>query len=411
MSMSTSLKSEATVLLWGQSWWTAGKSEPVPFASLAEAVTRLLSARSDLPKHIRLIYEPTGFSTIPTDCPQADRTTLALSLAAIHPELAVPDIAWSHEPILRRGDTFHTLLHLETVPALHQLVRSFAEAGYQVRQAWPLPTWLNALPSDLTETGAVLMAAMRREAVCLYRFAADGARTIERWHGDKALADLATYLRAVFTRNPSESVWLVPAEPTLVGTLNELLPLADKPAVEVLELAATLDTPAIFGPRHPAQLLQPGPIITLGGIASVASVACLLGAVSLLGSYAWHYASAQRATALRERQKVVLRAEIEPLRANAEEITRCQTQIAGRSSSPPVAAILTALGTDLPAEIALNHFVATSDGFTVAGGVAPGSTRFGPWLEALRQAHPKLALGGGLPDANGLFTLEGKGVP
>lgn len=411
MFMSTSPKSEATILLWGQAWWTAGEAEPVRFESLSDAVSRLLATRPELPKKLRLIYEPEGFATIPTDCPQADRTTLALSLAEIHPALAVPGIAWGHEPILRRGDAFHTLLHLETSAALHQLVQSFAQAGYQVRQAWPLPTWLNALPSDLTESGAVLMAALRRDAVCLYRHAADGTRTIERWRGDHALADLAAYLRTVFTGNPAEPVWLVPAEPDLVGSLNELLPLDDKPAVDVLELVEALGKPAIIAPRHPAQLLQPGPIITLGRIAAAASVACLLAATALVGNYAWHHATGQKATALRERQKAALRAEIEPLRANAAEIARCQAQIAGRTASPPVAAILTALGTDLPDEIALNRFVATADGFTVTGGVSPGSTRFSPWLESLRQDHPRLSLAGGPPDASGLFTLQGKGAP
>lgn len=403
--------SKRTVLLWGRAWWIAGRTEPTPFADMAKAAAALAAAWPDEAKVFRLIYEPEGFATIPTACPLANRATLAFALSDQHPELAVPGIAWSHEPILGAGEAYGTLLHLEAQPALHDLVHRLADAGFTVTGAWPLPTWLNGVPSEVSKSGAVLVAAFQRERACLYRHSGDGVRTIERWLGPEALPQLGGYLRQVFAKNAAEPVWLVPREPALVAELDALVPLADKPAVEVVGLPEALGRETVIPSRHPAQLLPPAPMFTVGRAVVAASVLFLLAALGFGGNYARNYIAWQRDAAARTVQKSVLRAEIAHLRANAMEIAALQARVAGTPAPASAVAVLAHLGASLPPDLAWEAVEITARGFTVAGWLSPGTASFEPWLGRLRAAKPGWPIAAEPPGRDGAFRVRGAFAP
>jgi hypothetical protein len=136
---------------------------------------------ADGPRRLRLIYQPDGFTSVVTPCPQAGRRTLALALQEQHPGLATDEIAWSHDPILPLGGSFTTVLHYEPSPWLFALLEQLGSAGIVVEEVWPLPTWLQALPDEWSDTGALTVLAVAGDRACAYHHPATGARQVLVW--------------------------------------------------------------------------------------------------------------------------------------------------------------------------------------------------------------------------------------
>ena len=172
MSIFISRPSEPrTALLWGDRWWFAGTGASCEFSQLADAAEVLAEHFANEPKpvRLRLIFQPDALETVAVACPQGNRATLAAALAAEFPALANPAHAWSHEPVLPGGGEFSTLLHFETIPALRELATQLAIRGLAVDSAWPLATFLSALPDEWTESGAITVVALHAARALAYR--------------------------------------------------------------------------------------------------------------------------------------------------------------------------------------------------------------------------------------------------
>lgn len=397
--MFTSPTSERTALLWGDAWWVAGRDEPIRFASPSQAAAALAAAWPDERRSLRVIFEPTGFVSVGAECPQADRATVGAILGDLHPALATPGLAWSHEPILPKGEVCDTVLHHEAEPALTALVEELAVAGFTVTGAWPLVTWLNALPSEVSESGAVLVVALSCERVCFYRHSASGARSVQRWNGESAVGEFGHQLREILMTNPAEPVWLVPTEPELIMALDGSVSLADKSAVEVIQVGDALLRPTTIPSRHPAQLLPLPRKPMAGTVVMLAGWMLLCTTLGITGNYLRDYATWRRDAATIAARKAALRIENAHRRSNAAEIAALRASETDVAPRTPASDVLARIAATIPPGIVLDGFAATGRGFEMTGWHEE-STAVEPWLATLRANQPGWELTAGGPGAS-----------
>ncbi|HRI83395.1 MAG TPA: hypothetical protein PLF88_13205, partial [Opitutaceae bacterium] len=268
-----------TVLLWGNRWWLPATDEPVPFTDFGEAADALAAHWADAPKpvRLRLIYQPDALASVGVSCPQGDRRVLASALAGEFPALDSPDRAWSHEPVLPNANGGTTVLHFETEPALYALAQRLAHQGLAVESAWPLATYLHALPFEWTESGAVTVLAVQAERALAYRHPRHAGRTVHGWSKDQAPAEAGRWLREILDANPEDPVLVVTAEDETRALLESWLG-EDRPGLEWLRLTQALTRPATLPRYHPAQLLPRSPWVTAERLALAAGFALLLAA-------------------------------------------------------------------------------------------------------------------------------------
>ena len=404
--MSTSPTSDPVALFWGNAWWLPGQNEPVPVTDPGQAAAVLAAAWPFGSRRLRLLYEPDGFRAEAADCPQANRATLGWALSDRFPELAEPELGWSHEPIRARGEGFVTLLHLETTPGLLHLVEALSDAGLTVTEAWPVPTWLQMLPSDLSDSGAFVGALLTRERVCLYHEAADGSRGIERWQGPDALDGCRTWLRERLIRQPETAVWLVldHVESLTDIDLSALLDQVSNPQVVPLEEALGLE--AVFPYRHPAQLLPARSRFSRSALMSAASWALLQTALGWAGLTGWSWFHAQEAEAKNRPALAGLRAEVDHLRTNATEIARLRSAVEA-SKTVFASDLLAELVHDLPPDMVFDRFEVGAFGFVVEGWTPPDASVGPAWLEQLKAARPDWQWQFA-PLSHGAFRLEAR---
>lgn len=401
--MSISPTSERTALLWGHHWWLAGRTEPLEFENLSHAV-EILAAHLDgepRPVRLRLIYQPDSLTSVAVACPRGPRAALQQALSIEHPAIAQPGHAWGHEPILPLDDRFATYLHFEQEPGLFLLVERLAQRGINVTTVWPLATFLHALPSEWSDSGAVLVVAVSASAATAYHHPAGGTRTLKDWQGDTAGAEADAWLRQQVTDHSGDpALMLIAAEPET--------PLG---GVKYLPLSDALTIPVILPRAHPAQLLPAAPFLTSQRAVIAASILLLLtggwtGAAYARETMAW--TEGQRAAA---HEKSTLRAEIEHYRVNAAEIVTLRARLAGPGLSPPVGELLDAVCGALPPQLALYQIRIAQGRFTLSGHVAPGA--IGAW------EHWRNRLGGkrwtvtptATPRDTGAFTINGVFTP
>lgn len=399
-----------TVLLWGDRWWFAGTGVSEEFATLAEAVDVLVAHYANEPKpvRLRLIYQPDTLETEPVDCPQGDRATLAAALAGEFPALCNPHCTWSHEPVIPMGGDFATLLHFEATPGLITLATELARRGLAVESAWPLATFLHALPPEWSDSGAVTVVAVQAQRAVAYRHPADGVRSVPVWLGESAVAEVGAWLGELLTQSPEEPVLLVCAEAETATALGSFVSAEDYPGVEQITLNEALARPGVFPRYHPAQLLPRSPIFTAQRLLIAASIALLLAA-------AWSGVGVTRAAlarrdAARDQQTrlTALRTEVAQLRENAAEISALRRSLEGGAAGPPCGAWLEAIATTVPPSITLTSLRITGRTVAIDGWVAPGTsptaieewrTRLAPasapWTATVKAA------------ATGAFTLTG----
>ncbi len=401
--MSTWPTSERTALLWGHRWWLAGRPEPLAFESLSHAAEVLQAhLANDLrPARLRLIYQPDTLVTVAAPCPRGVRSVLQKALAGEHPALANPAHAWSHEPILPLGDGFSTLLHYETEPGLLPLIERLGQCGLIVTSAWPLATWLKALPKEHSSTGATLVMAFDddNERALAYHHPADGRPAVHVWRGASAVDEAQTWLG-------EETDRLKDAPALLVSPMDNAVP--DDPLSLPLHLA--LASPIALLQSHPAQLLPAAPAVTPQRTAIAASILLLLAGGWSGAAYVRDYLAWTEQQQANRQEKATLQTEIDHYRINTAEIVSLRTHLAGPGSSPPVGALLDAVCSALPAQLALDQIRVAQGRFTLRGHIAPGATAvWEQWRSRFGNGRWKLE-----PVAlrdNGAFTLSGVFLP
>ncbi len=407
--MSTSPKSEPTILLWGDRWWLPYHRLPVPFPNLGQAADMLAAAWPDKVRIIRLLYQPDDFITTAVPCPKGNRATLTMALAEEHPVLIHPGHVWSHEPILAREDGYHTLLHYETRPALYSLIQQLEEHGFTVASVWPLATWLNALPPDLSASGAMTVAAVTNDRYCLYRHSADGVRTVHTGRGDAALPAVTAHLREGAAKNPDEFVLLVASDEDLAESLPEQVAFAPHQVVGIFTAREALAKPAIIPEKHPAQLLPPLPRINALRVVLAATMLCLALTVVGTAKLGRDYQDDVAEKHDREARRQSLRSEVSHLKENAAEIAILRAGLADHPTRPPVGRLLDQLASTLPPGIVLGSLQVTTSGFTVTGYLDPAApvTGWSDWTTRLNNAGLRLHTPD-KPNAAGSITLRGE---
>ncbi|AHF94615.1 hypothetical protein OPIT5_22080 [Opitutaceae bacterium TAV5] len=363
-----------TVLLWGNKWWLENTAAPVSFTSLADAVGALASA---LPpgreKRLRLVYQPDDLVSAPTHCPNGTRNLLAITLGPEHPALVRPGYAWSHEPIRRDGEGFETILHYETTPALFDLVADLEGHGFVVESAWPLGTFLHALPLEWPASGAVSVAAVERERVCALRQETDGKRSLHHWHGDNAVDEFGRWLGGIVEQNPGDSVLLVSGKRN-AANIRKLLDRKEgreDAAFECIPLPDALVRAVVLPRKHPAQLLPPARLANPQVMAMAASVALLAGAAGFAVPWLGAQVAAHPSGPAQAARIATLETEVARLNTEAEQVIRARER--APDSGPPVGFLLHQLST-LPSQIALGSLRVSADGFTLTGHVAPDTS-------------------------------------
>jgi len=400
-----------TVLLWGDRWWLPHHRLPVPFAEPGQAADMLASAWRDPAKKIRLVYQPDDFATVAVDCPNANRATLAVALAEEHPVVFHPGHAWSHEPILGAHGSFNTLLHYETRPALFALVQQLQDHGFTVTSVWPMATWLNALPPELSDSGAMTICAIEPDRFCLYRHSGDGVRAVRAGrHGD-VLTAVAAHLGGVAAKTETEFVLYVTTDDALVEKLNERIPISEAQVVGVLAVWEALAKQAVINPRHPAQLLPPVPRVSFPPFLTLLALGCLVAALGLAGIQGRDYLAARTGRAEIEAEKQTLRRELAPLQRNEAELLRLAAEKASLSPDPLAwAALLRAVPQGLPPSVVLTRLRADRQGFRLDGGVSAGlpEAEWRHWRDCLQGGEARWTLAGfesAPPTAD--FTVRG----
>lgn len=398
-----------TVLLWGDRWWLPHHRLPVPFAEPGQAANMLASAWRATDRNIRLVYQPDDFATVAVECPNGNRATLAMALGEEHPVVHHPGHVWSHEPIMGQQGSFNTLLHYETKPALFALVQQLQDRGFTVTSVWPMPTWLNALPPELSESGAMTICAIEPDRFCLYRHSGDGTRAVRAGRQGDVLTAVAAHLQGVSTKADTEFVLYITTDDALVEKLHERVPVTATQVVGVFTVWEALAKQTPFNPRHPAQLLPPVPRVTAPQLVMLATVLCILGVAGLGGLFGRDWLAARAGRVAAETQKQSLHQEIEHLHLNEQEIARLRIEQSSRAPDPVAwLDLLQALPRRLPAGICLTRLHANRQGFELQGGVAGplSETEWRSWQEQLAGTRWTFANASpGTPTAD--FTLRG----
>lgn len=393
-----------TVLLWDHQWWLP-EHEPVAFATLAEAAATLAATWTEASKVLRLVYEPAGFASMPAACPKGSRATLALALREQFPVLAQAGLAWSHEPILAAGDQFQTILHHEAEPALQKLSADLTEAGFRVTAAFPLPTWLNALPEDLSDTGGLCVAAAAPTQVCLYRHGPDGIRTVERWSGPAAPGEFGRYLHGLLSDHPQDMVLLVPTDSTVLEPINAIVPLDGRDNVHVLALDEALRRRTMIPARHPAQLLPPAAAWGLSRLMTAVSIVFFLTAAVLATLSIRERVLARSSATVRNAQLVTLHSVVAHRRANAAEIESLRRQT-NQPGGVEASKLLGAMTASVPRDLVLAKLELTPGRLQARGWMAPATKTLEPWLLVLRRNLPGWQFSSATPVA-GSFEVNG----
>jgi hypothetical protein len=342
-----------TVLLWGDRWWFP-TGESCEFQTPAHAVEVLAAHYAGEPKpvRLRLIYQPDGFESFAVACPQGDRRILREALADQYPALAADGQAWSHEPVMAVGEGYSTVLHFEGRPELFDLAAKLAHRGLAIDSAWPLATFLNGVPDERSESGAITVAALQENRGVAYRHPADGVRMARVWQGADTLAQAGPWLAEVLRHDSAESVLLICPDEATVARVGAHL-AGEFPALEIIRLADALGRNVILPRYHPAQLLPRTPVVTSQRVAIAASLALLLGAGwgGLRTAHDWTDARAKAAAQAAE--VVALRSEVARLRGNATEIAALRALVNAGTTETPYAGFLQNLARTLPPDLAL----------------------------------------------------------
>lgn len=398
--MSTSPTFELTVLLWGDRWWVAARSEPLEFQNLTHAV-EILAAHLIVEGQrvaVRLVYQPASLVSVAVACPDGNRATLQRALEIEHPALENPEIAWGYEPVLPIGEEHSTILHHEQEPGLFALVGALEQRGIDVVGAWPLATFLHALPGDWSESGAVAVLAVAPDRALAYHHPADGVREVKEWTGAGARTEALAWLGGL--PSPSESKLVVAADDDTA---------AESADWTKVQLKRALAERVILPARHPAQLIPPAIAVPAERAMLAAGLLMTLAGAWFVASHARNYWTGLQRSDSQRAEIAALTQEVSHLRENEAAIARLQRTLAGGGPGVPISELLDALGRGLARTIAVDAIRANSAGFEVTGFVAAGAgEQFAAWQRNWADARWQVEPATGQP---GQFTLKGKFLP
>ncbi len=388
--------------MWGRQWWLAGRTEPLDFQHLAHAAEVLAAhlAGEAQPIRLRLLYQPESLVSVAVACPRGNRSALQNALGFEYPAVANPAHAWSHEPILGLPPGFATILHYEQEPGLFPLIKRLAQHGVTVTTAWPLTTFLHALPAEWSESGAVTVVATSTSHAIAYHHPANGSRALLQWHGDTAAAEATTWLQKEKAKSSDD--------PALMITTSE--PAEPIPGVEWLPLTEALAAPVVLPRNHPAQFLPAVPFITPQRAMIAASLLLLLAGGWTGTAYAREFRAWSAQQPANASEKSSLQSQIAHYRINATEIVALRAILAGPGSGPPVGELLDTVCATLAPQLALDRMHVTQGRFTLSGHLAPGATAaWEQWRNRL--GSQRWTLEPATPRDTGAFTLNGVFIP
>ncbi len=402
------------MLLWGDRWHFPGREASETFRDWSHAGEILIANFAEEPKpvRLRLLFQPDSLESVAVACPHGDRRVLAFALSGEYPALRDPSMAWGHEPVMPQGDGFATVLHIEKEPALIALATQLAKYGLAVESAWPLVTFLHALPDDWTDSGAATIMAIRDGSAVAYHHPKSAGRSVLNWRGEHCLKEAGRWLTGLFAEDAAEPITLVCADDESAEAVAACLGDGDHPGLEVLRVSEALGRPVVLPRYHPAQLLPREPVVTAQRMAIAAGIALLLAAGGAGLSYGHHRLAVRSDLEQRQGQLANLRTEVAHLRANAAEIADLRSRVERGTAGPPAGLLLRKLSTVIPQELVLSGFKLEGRAFEVSGWASPSAPA--GLLERWRQviAPPdapwKLAL---RSSAGGAFSASGEFRP
>jgi type II secretory pathway component PulM len=306
------------------------------------------------------------------------------------------------------GGDFATLLHFESAPGLIALATELARRGIAVESAWPMATFLHALPKEWSDSGAVTVVAVQARRAVAYRHPADGVRSVPAWLGEATVAEVGGWLGELLTQSPEEPVLLVFADAETAAALDSFVSAEGYPGVEKITINEALARPGAFPRYHPAQLLPRSPVFTAQRLLIAASIAFFLAAAWLAVGTTRSALAGREAARNQQTRLTALRAEVAQFRENAAEISGLRRSLEGGAAGPPCGALLEAVATTVPASITLTSLRITGRTVAIEVWVAPGAspTAAEDWRSLLApagapwEASVKAA-------ATGAFTLTG----
>lgn len=389
--------SEITVLLWGDAWWVPGRAEPLPFQNTVHAAEVLVAEMPGV-RRVRLIFQPDALRSVAVECPRGNRDTLRGILGHDYPVLCEEAHAWGFEPIFGLGEGYGTILHYEETPGLFALVEALAAKGVTVVSAWPLLTFLHAVPGEWSESGGMTVAAVSAERALVYHHPAGGPRSHLAWQGPAAVIEAKAWI--------AEKRAKAPEEPLLLIVAGE----CDGPeGVESRSLGEAVAHPVVLAAGHPAQLLPPVAVFSAQRAVVAASVLILLAGGWSAVDYLQQYRASARLAQDSVIEKSKLVAEIEHFRVNRTEILSLRARLA-EADTLPLAEWLDAMTTTVPPAVALDSLKVVQGRFRVAGHHAPGEeAAFERWSSQVRNARWQIAAV--KRSADGAFALEGTFLP
>lgn len=362
-----------TVLLWGDRWHFPGREASAPFTHVKQAAAILAEHFAEEPKpvRVRLVFQPDSLESVQVSCPQGNRKVLEFALAADYAALREPEYSWGHEPVLPDGEGFLTILHHETEPVLIAMARELARLGLAVDSAWPLTTFLHALPEEWTDSGAVAVVAVRAESGIAYHHPAGAGRFIVSWRGDAVLADAGHWLATLANANPEDPVILVCDGEETAAALGSHLGEQERPNLDVITVSEALGRRVVLPRYHPAQLLPRESVVTVQRAAIAASIALFFAAGWAGFAFGRDTLAVRAETAAQQSRTAALRTEVSHLRENAAEIASLRNLVEDGAAGPPCGSLLRAVSTALPPEIVLSSIRIEGRRFEFAGWVAP----------------------------------------
>lgn len=386
---------------------------PLPFTGAAEAARVLADHYASEPKplRLRLVYQPDTLRTVRTACPHGTRSVIAAALAPEFPTLARSECAWGHDPVLANAEGHTTLLHFESEPGLFALATELAHLGLAVVSAWPLATFLQALPDEWTATGAMTVLALAPHRAVAHRHPANGVPDVHGWSGESSIAEVSHWLSAILANNPAEPVMAICVDHDTAAYLETFLAEADHPGLESLQFGAVLNHPVTLPRYHPAQLLPPPPLVTVNRMAIAAGFALLLSAAAVGALGLRTRAVAHRDQQATESEIRALTSEVAHLRENATAISALRSLIAAGTGAPPHGELLERIGRTVPPGIVLDQLRFDGRHITARGWLTPAAPDavVGAWRTALVGGERRWTLessrrAGGAFDLTGVFA-------
>jgi hypothetical protein len=399
-----------TVLLWGDRWHFPDREASEPFTHVMHAAELLAAHFAEEPKplRLRLVFQPESLDSVPVACPHGDRRVLAFALAADHPALAQPDHAWGHEPVLPAAEGFSTILHYEVQPALIALATQLARLGLAVDSAWPLATFLHALPEDWSDSGGTTVVAVSAKSGVAYHHPTEGVRSVLTWRGESTPAEAGRWLAGILDDRPEEVVLLVCDEEESASALGSCLGEQERPNLEIIRMREALGRRVVLPRYHPAQLLPREPIVTAQRVAIAASIALLFAAGWAGYAFGQDWLAAQKETESQRLRLAELQAEVSHLRANAAEIAASRSLVEGGAGGPPCADFMRALSRQTPPGMVLSMVRIDGRDIRAEGWISPSAPAdlLDSWRRELASSDAPWTLDI-RPGVGGAFTATG----